>query len=496
VCGVFYSIAVSWRGFTIYYQPFLPNLLHTMHLFNRYTVCCLLLFLNICLYGQENTLYTTPVLKPTDRPADKLGKAVFLRLVASKNTVYAGEPILVEYKLYMSVLDDPSPGKEPSFSGCSVVEMPSQTSPVTETINNRLYNVITVRKVQLTPLQDGPLVLPDASINNIIQYTTTDSPFVVRDYPLTAACQPLTINVKPLPEKDKPAGFSGLVGSFGITAKIDTNAVPANDNTHLTIVIKGAGNISAINMPAVQWPANTEHFDAIDTQHSNRDTFPVSGDKIFNIPFIGTKQGTAIIPPVSFSYFDPVAEKYITVHSDSLPIRFTGPLPKAEQKEIITEDITNRKYLWIVPAIALVVAFVLIITGKNQRKEKRRREQEKLKEQMHPVIVLQPTPVKAPAINFTTALQTLAITNEDRVFFIKAKEVLTAALQQKFNLASLQETGILAEMQTQNTDAVLYENARHIYKICNLCLYSPVIDEGQRVLVMEALGALVMQLGV
>jgi len=478
----------------MHYEAFLPYLLPAMRYFCQYIIAILLLFTCTPMHAQDDNLYT-PVLKPADNPAEKFKQAVFLRVSASKNTVYTGEPVLVQYKLYISILTQPSPGKDPAFSGCSVVEMRPDETPVMETLNGKRYHVIIIRRVQLTPLQDGPLLLPEASVNNIIQYVTTDNTSLLKSFSMAAVSGALTLNVKPLPDTGRPAGFTGIIGSFTITARLDSNKVPANDNTHLTVVIKGAGNVGAINAPVVNWPANTEHFDGTDAQHTSQDSFPVSGDKVFTIPFIGKKQGDVTIPPVAFSYFDPNAEKYVTVYTDSLPVTFTGPLPKAEQKEIVTGDITNRKYLWIVPAIALTVAFVLIVSGQRQRRLKKALEAEKEKARLWEEVKQKAAMVKKPAFNVNAALRSLAEIEDDHAFFIKAKDVLTKALQQKFNTAATHETAILADMQLQKADAVVYENARHIYKICNLCLYSPVIEEGQRVLVHETLAVLVEELG-
>lgn len=467
-----------------------------MRLTGIYIIICALLTCTGTHAQQGFGLYT-PVLKPSDDPGKVLSNYLFLKTTVSKSSIFIGEPVLVQYKLYMGVLAEPSPGKEPAFSGCSVVQMPPQETPVIETVNGRKYNVINVRKVQLIPLQDGPLVIPEASINNVVEYVTSDNPNAIKEFSVPAASAPLTITVKPLPEKDKPTDFSGLVGNFTIAARVDSNTIPLNDNTHFTLVIRGSGNIGALTLPVINWPGDTEHFESGDTQHTSEDTFPVKGDKIFSIPFIGTKKGQIIIPAVYLNYFDPVAEKYVTIHTDSLPITVTGPLPKSQQKEIVTEDITNRKYLWIVPAIALTVGFVLIITGKKQKDERKKLDAEKEKQRLWEEVKqrAEEAQSRVPAINYTTALRALAELQPDQAFFNRSKELLTKALQQKFSTSSVHENVILAEMKAQNVGDVLYENARHIYKICNLCLYSPVVDEGQRVLVHETLAVMITDLG-
>jgi hypothetical protein len=462
-----------------------------MRLFFKYITCLLMLVCWVRLHAQGNYSFnSTPVLNPGDDPAKKLADAVFYRIEIAQPRVFTGQPVLVQYKFYMSVLDEPSPGKAPAFTGCSIVELPQQDGPLIEMVNGKAYNVLVVRRLQVTPLQDGQLVLPEASINNVIQYVIKDSPYDIKEYRVAAFCKPVTLNVLPLPEKDKPANFSGLVGNFTLSASVDSNTVPMNDNTHLSLVIAGAGNIAAVNLPAINWPAHTQHFDATDTQRLNSDTFPVSGSKIFNVPFIGTQQGNITIPPVSFSYFDPSAEKYVTLQSDSLHINFTAALPPGKEKEIITGDITNRKYLWIVPAIALVVAFVLVITGKKQRAEKKWRAAEKaIAQQAAPAPP--PAAIVTPPINIAGALQTLQETGDDAVFFNQAKVLLTSVLQQKFKLAATNDYAILTELQVLGINSAALENTSHLYRLCNMRLYAPMADEGERILVLEKLVAVI-----
>ncbi len=482
--------------FTMYYEPFLPYLRYFMLLLNRYIIFCVLLLFGVSLQAQQpdETYFNIPVLKPGEKPEERLKADIFLRVIASKTTVFAGEPFLVEYKLYRSINSEPSPGKEPSFNGCSVIQLSAINEPYNEVFNGKKYNTVVTRKVQLTPLQEGPLILTEASVNNIVQVSIANNPVQMENVSFTVVSQPLTINVIPLPEKDKPVDFTGLVGNFTISAKLDSNTIPAGDNTHFTLVIKGAGNIGNINLPPINWPANIEHFEALDTQHTSQDNFPTGGDKVFNIPFLGKKQGDAVIPSVSFSYFDPLTQKYVTAHSDSLRIHFSGPLPKEQQKEIVTEDITNRKYLWIVPALALTVTFILIISGKSQRREKKRQLAKKV-EEYEKIVHPEPAPVVVQAIDFKFALRALSEIENDHVFFNKATELLTAALHKKLDTGTLHQAELLGLLKL-NAEPALFENASALYQVCNQSLYSPILDSEQRLAVQQSLAELFDQLGV
>ena len=471
-----------------------------MRFYTHYITCCVLLFFSIAAHAQQpgttlqDTYFSIPLLKEGENPANKLGADIFIRVVASKNPVYTGEPFLVEYKLYRAISSEPSPGKAPTFNGCSVVELNPLNEPYTEVFNGRVYHIVVLRKMQLTPLQDGPLVLGETSVNNIVQYSTMDNPSLIKTFPYVATSKPFTVDVMQLPEKDRPADFSGLVGNFIISARLDSNTIPAGDNAHLTVIIKGAGNIGEIEVPVIRWPGNIEHFEALDTQHTSQDAFPQTGDKIFDIPFIGKEEGSAVIPPVSFSYFDATAKKYITVHTDSLQVQFTGPLPKEKQKEIVTGDITNRKYLWIVPAIALTVTFILIISSKNQRRERKRQQAKKVLE-YEKIVQPQPAPVIVQAINFEEAIAALAEIDNDHVFYNKARELLTSALQKKLGTTTSHETEILNNLK-QNAEAALVDTVTQLYRVCNQSLYSPILHEEQRVEVYESLAGVVKQLEV
>jgi len=469
-----------------------------MHLLNRYIICCALALFCTTAFGRQTNLQFVnpylriPVLKAGEDPVKTFNSLVFLRVVASKNSVYAGEAFLVEYKLYRAISTDPSPGKQPAFFGCSVLELSPVTDTDTETLAGKQYHVNILRKVQLTALQEGHITLDEASVNNIVQFYTSDNPNQAQSIRLEAKSIPDTIEVKPLPEKDKPAGFTGVVGNFNMVIKADTNTVPAGENSHLTVIVRGTGDIAGVPVPAVNWPANIEHFEATATQHLQRDSFPAGGEKAFSVPFIGPKEGIAVIPPVYFAFFNPGTQKYDSVHTDSLSIRFTKALPKKNLQVVFTEDITNRKYLWIVPAIALMVVFVVIITGKTQRKEKRRRRQTAVEQK-------KPLPLTLPPIkktDFTAEVLLLSAIKDDQVFFSKAKELLTQALRQKLNSFAFYEADILQELQSKSHNKTLVATVQQIYKICNQNLYSPILNSEQRETLQKALDEVIRQLEV
>jgi len=466
-----------------------------MPLLNRYIAFCTALLFSLPVFAQRQVLqlddpyFSMPVVKQGENVLKKFNNLIFLRAVPNKSSVYSGEALLVEYKLYRAINSDPTPGRQPAFNGCGVIELNPAVDIANETIDGKLYHVILLRRVQLTPLRDGPLLLDSASVNNVVQFITAENPSLVQTVGLEAISKPITINVKPLPEKDKPLNFTGVVGNFTMGIKADSNIVPLGENSHLTITVSGTGDIASISAPDIQWPANVEHFEPSATQHLVHDDYPSGGVKTFEIPFVGSRQGITIIPPIYLTFFNPQTQKYDSVHTDSLTIHFSKAKPETLH-EIISEDITNRKYLWIVPAIALIVAFILIITGKTQRKEKTRQKQAAEPEKTPLSLVLPP----AEKTHFNKEVVALAAIENDHAFYNSAKELLTQALRQKLDSFAFYEADILQELQEKSHSKLLVETVQRIYNMCNQNLYSPLVNVEQRATLQEALTEVIKQL--
>ena len=276
-----------------------------------------------------------------------LKQKMFVKVFANNYKIFIGEPIMVTYKFYvaMNMHNRPSVTKQPEFSGWSVKELQFDQGPEFENINNEPYSVYTIRKVQLTPLQEGNLSLGKAHVNNQVEIFNAESPYVPQKFSINVSNVDMAVEVSNLPEKNKPENFYGITGVFNIKAAASKNKIPVGENGHLMITIKGAGNLEAIVEPEVTWPRSTEHFDGKDSQHVNQDNFPVSGDRVFDIPFIGKNEGIVTIPPIKFSFFNTVSKDYQTVTTDSIPVTFTSAIAdRNEIAEVVEYDISNRKY--------------------------------------------------------------------------------------------------------------------------------------------------------
>lgn len=284
------------------------------------------------------------ILKKGENVADKVKKNLFIKLDVSKTSCYVGEPIVASYKLYTRLRSESTITDAPSFNGFSVsdLDVNNNNSSGNEKYNGRDYNVYTLRKVQLYPLQPGTITLDPVVSDNKVTFIKADyasaqsgdmffdmmqnfadatapADAVVQQH-VTLKSKPVEITVKPLPLENKPEDFKGAVGNFTIVSSLQKNNITTDDAGNLKLIINGAGNIQLINAPKITWPQGMDGYDAKITDGIDKFAVPMKGSKIFTYPFTASAAGDYTIPPVSFSYFDPATESYETLSTNPLTV--------------------------------------------------------------------------------------------------------------------------------------------------------------------------------
>lgn len=352
--------------------------------------------------------YRDYILKKGESMPEKVGKNMHLLLQTNKTSCYVGEPIVATYKLYTRLKSESKMSKAPSFNGFSVVDMmraDDQSDEGREKLNGREYNVYTLRKSQLYPLQDGNIEIETATLDNRIifikdgesaernidnffrGYPVDPDALVSQNYSLSS--KPLTVTVKPLPEAGRPAGFNGAVGKFDIAAVLEKNSFGANESGKLLVTITGAGNLQLVTAPEISWPQGIEAFDAkVEDEYSNT-IVPVTGKKTFAIPFTVSAEGKYTIPKIRFSYFDPAAAIYKTdstspvsfnvIKGSTTPVYDLDTLSQKKTQTLSSKFFNNRE--WIVGIIALLVITGLFTWNRMDRKAKLKKQiaEEKIK---------------------------------------------------------------------------------------------------------------------
>ncbi len=293
------------------------------------------------------------VLAPGEKMSDKIKKNIFVTADVNKTVCYEGEPIMATFKLCSRLRSESTVLKRPSLNGFSVFDMiePEANHPAVETIGGKAFNVHTIRKTQLFPLQSGTFTIDPVELTNKVTFLRTggenkaiprdpmqrmmedffneESRGEVEEQSFSLASKPVSVTVKPLPEAGKPAGFNGAVGKFDIHAQLDNKTAPAGDPVTLQVQIKGAGNFTVINSPAIQLPSGLDQFDPVVKETVDKSVYPMNGIKTFTYTFTARKAGTYDIPAIQLSYFDPAKGSYETARSDSFQLKVTPSSKKS-----------------------------------------------------------------------------------------------------------------------------------------------------------------------
>ena len=127
------------------------------------------------------------------------------------------------------------------------------------------------------------------------------------------------IEVLPLPTP-KPSNFSGAVGKFSISATLTPEQVNANDAATLRLVVSGQGNMKLMKAPTIRFPQDFEVYDPKENNKTTNTSTGAKGNIIYEYVVVPRHGGKYTIPPVEFCYFDPEADRYNTVRTDSFSL--------------------------------------------------------------------------------------------------------------------------------------------------------------------------------
>ena len=141
-----------------------------------------------------------------------------------------------------------------------------------------------------------------------------------REESLNVTSEPLSIEVKSLPTSGRPDSFQGAIGAFSTRSIVDNDRVSLGDPVRLFFEIEGQGNFAAMPAPNFESNSNFKIGPPAFSFEGNELT-KHQGKQRFEYILTPLTPGLLKIPAVSFSYFDPVKEKYFISNSQEHPLR-------------------------------------------------------------------------------------------------------------------------------------------------------------------------------
>ncbi|MEX2218436.1 MAG: BatD family protein [Phycisphaerales bacterium] len=283
------------------------------------------------------------VVEPSESPDFRL------TLEADRTTVYVGEPVKVRLVWHVgkqvrtvqftgndggddfdiALGPDPRPGgaggrddqRYPQFKflGLDAVGRLGQGD-----LDGVQVTTLTLDLI-ITPRRAGEVRV--GPINAIFQAVTGQRPRNFFDAPWddtstlerrVLAATPLTLDVLPLPDEGKPAGFTGLIGEFGITSSAGSGQASVGDPIPLTVRITGPEPLEAEAPDLSTAPG----FDAFKLAPEGwQPAGSRAGERAFTTTLRPRSDSVTEIPPVALSYFDTAKCRYETARSSAIPLK-------------------------------------------------------------------------------------------------------------------------------------------------------------------------------
>ena len=316
---------------------------------------------------------TVMILAATQVSAQQLpsGEPLFVTASVDNDRPYIGQQITYVSKIYqLSEFPHSLRYEPPGFTGFWNVQATEQDE-YSETIDSREYRVIELRTILFPGVVETIEIEPGVLTAS---GSASEGPIVVESVPVM-------VEVRPTPE-DAPAGFTGAVGTFNISAEVDTGTARMNETVQLTVKIQGMGNIDAL--PAPSWPefqgwrviwspaaAGSEVIDGI-----------LVGSRTYESVLVPETAGELTIPEFSYAYYDPDLEEYLRTATSPIVVSVAeadgsqalppasvgvtdddGAVPGAKRIRAVPPDLrrsggemTDRALYWVMwglPALAI-----------------------------------------------------------------------------------------------------------------------------------------------
>src|SRR5438093_1854420 len=281
------------------------------------------------------------------RPTTDTSKLVFAELIVPKKIAFVGEMVPVQVRLGYDPRTHPQLTEPPEIIGQGfTAQKLQQSSENLETINGRTYNIVTFKSaiaaVHSGKLEIGPVkAKAQVVVPRRLSSPRSRSPFDLFDLDdpfsdpffsnpfgqfgerreVEISSEPVTLDVKALPQ-NAPPSFSGAIGNFTMTTEAKPKSVQVGDPITVTSTISGRGNFDRVNAPVVE-DEHGWHKYPPSSKFKQDDEVGLSGTRTFEM-VLSPNEKKQSVPLMAFSYFDPVKQQYVTLHSEPIPLNVQG----------------------------------------------------------------------------------------------------------------------------------------------------------------------------
>ena len=445
-------------------------------------------------------LIVSKVAAPSAAAVNSGSEVAFLKFIFPKNKLYVGEPEVGRLELYLrddvqnlgnfQLTASPTDG----FSAGKTVELQNQRRRVQ--MGNRIYTVIPLA-MPLTAIRTGPLVLGPFTAGAVVVLPSENqggNPLFQmfnqgEQKQVTLATDPVNVESLPLPEANRPANFTGAVGSFTMNATAGPTTVTVGDPITVRVQISGRGALDTVTLPVQDAWQNFKTYPPT-TKLETGDPFGFQGTKTFEQIISPQNSDVHELPALTFSFFNPDDGQYHTLTQPAVPlvVKAAGatPMPalaanKNSAEEKPAQDILPiKEYLGTltqnktplvaqpaflaaqaVPVLAFLAAFIWRRRTDNLANNPRLRRQRA---------------VAALVASGLDDLKRYSQANKPDEFFATLFRLLQEQLGERLDCpaSAITENVIDEHPVLRNAPQATLDGLRELFQLCNQARYAPV----------------------
>ena len=276
-------------------------------------------------------LKSSPKNSTNNTPLAKAKENVFLELELSNPNPYVGEQIIATYNLYFNQdIRNPDPLEMPTYNGFWHEDYDLGDNYPVKNIrkNGKSFQVAILKKSVLIPQRSGSLDIASMDLEVPVAIPTNQRDFFgrTRSRMVNIICSSgnKTLKVKPLPSDGKPSNFSGAVGEFQYTTKLDRDSIQTNESVTLSMRVSGTGNLRMLDLPTFDIPNDLEAYEPKYKESIKLQNQGLTGFKRVEYLLIPRNRGAYKVSSGNFNYFNPRTKKYITINRPSYTLTVNG----------------------------------------------------------------------------------------------------------------------------------------------------------------------------
>ena len=261
-------------------------------------------------------------------------KAIDFHAAAFPETLYVGQQATYQVAVLLNADARARLRRNPEFlppelRGLLAYELGSPTRVPPRSVAGGLYEAHVFQRAMF-PVAAGPLSVPAPQLTYALpqssSYFSREERFVVR-------AESAQLVVRPIPTEGRPLNYSGAVGVFTATSRLDTAAARVGDPLVFTLRVQGVGNVKLLPRPQLEiaWASAVPASERVRVDTSGP---LVRGAKEFDWILTPSREGRVEIPVIHYSYFNPYLARFADAEASTFTLDVRpGVLVTSEEGE-------------------------------------------------------------------------------------------------------------------------------------------------------------------